>query len=736
MNHLISPNLTQTINDAVEAAREMKHEILTIEHLFLATLNNEKGEELLRSCGLDTFQMEKLIRLYLTRHIPTSKAQEISLPTQTPALDRVFNSMIEHAANANQKILEVGDLLIFILQEKNSYAAKLLNSEGITRLDILENISDTQKSSSTQKTDSYLKKFSRNLVELAKNGKIDPVIGRQKEIRRLSEILCRRKKNNPILIGEPGVGKTAIAEGIALEIAQKRVSSALHHFQIFALDIGSMIAGSKYRGDFEKRLKGILSEIEEIPHAVLFIDEIHTIVGAGSTTGGTLDASNLLKPALANGSLRCIGATTYTEYKSYFDKDKALSRRFAKVEVNEPNLEDCYKIIEGLSPIYEKYHQITYTPEALKACVDLSHRYISDKFLPDKAIDLMDEVGASYRVYEGKKSKNITKTDIENIISKSIHIPKSQISTDEKGLLKNLAKKLKSRIFSQQKAIDTLTQAIKVNQAGLGVPHRPIGSFLFIGPSGVGKTELSKELAQALGVHFEKFDMSEYMESHSVSRLIGAPAGYIGFEQGGLLIDAIKKHPHCVLLLDEIEKAHQDIYNILLQVMDSASLTDNAGNKADFKNVILIMTSNAGSNQSNPLGFGNMQNNKHENALKDIFSPEFRSRLDAVIPFSPLGEKEFEKIAKKYIQDLNSQLADKNILIDLDPKASKNIAQRSYENSLGAREIRKIIDVEIKLKISDEILFGTLKNGGNIKISADKNGLKLTFKKNALPLHL
>lgn len=730
MSHLISANLTQTINNAVESAREMKHEMLTIEHIFLAILNNQKGKELLKAFGANIPQMQKLIRIYLSNHLPISKTQEISLPTQTPALDRVFSSMIEHATNSNQKILEIADLLAFILQEEDSYSAKLLNAQGITRLDILEFITSEENEQNTQDTDSYLKKYSKNLVQLAKEGKIDPVIGRAEEIERVSEILCRRKKNNPILIGEPGVGKTAIAEGIALQIAQKKAPKALHNAQIFALDIGDMVAGSKYRGDFEKRLKGVLNEVVQIENAVLFIDEIHTIVGAGSTSGGSLDASNLLKPALASGSLRCIGATTYSEYKMHFDKDKALSRRFSKVEVDEPSLLDSYAIIKELAPIYEKYHHISYTPEALKACVDLSHRYISEKFLPDKAIDIMDEVGANYKIHAptSKKPKLITVEDIENIISKSVNIPKSQVSSDERGLLKNLAQKLKSRIYAQDKAIDALVEAIKMNKAGLGEVHRPIGSFLFVGPSGVGKTELSKEIAKALGLHFEKFDMSEYMESHSVSRLIGAPAGYVGFEQGGLLIDAIKKHPHCVLLLDEIEKAHSDVYNILLQVMDNAMLTDNSGNKADFKNVILIMTSNVGSKEANVLGFNKIEASKHEKALKDVFSPEFRSRLDGVIAFDRLGKKEFEKIANKYIQDINITLKEKNIILDIDNKALSNIASRGIDNALGAREIRRIIENEIKRKLSDEILFGKLKNGDSVKITTSKDGLKLNFK--------
>lgn len=736
MSNFISSNLSQTINEAVETAREMRHEILTIEHLFLAALNNKKGEWVLKSCGANTLQLEKLVRLYLSKYIPISKTQEVSLPTQTPALERVFTSMIDHASNANQKILEVGDLLAFIFKEEDSYAARLMASNGLTQLDILEIITESfhNEAHLDSNSEGYLEKYSKNLVELAKKGKIDPVIGREKEILRVSEILCRRKKNNPILIGEPGVGKTAVAEGIALEIANRTAPDVLHPAKIFALDIGAMLAGSKYRGDFEKRLKGVLNEIEQIPHAVLFIDEIHTIVGAGSTSGGSLDASNLLKPALANGSLRCIGATTYNEHKNHFDKDKALSRRFSKVEIAEPSIEACYQIIQGLAPIYEKFHHIAYSQEALKACVDLSERYISDKFLPDKAIDLMDEVGANHKIHgkkfswkNNKNPKAISKSDIENIISKSVNIPKSQINSNELGLLKNLDKKLKNKIFAQDKAIESLTQAIKMNKAGLGETLRPIGSFLFVGPSGVGKTQLSRELASALGLHFEKIDMSEYMEPHSISRLIGAPAGYVGFEQGGLLVDIIKKYPHSVLLLDEIEKAHPDIYNLLLQVMDSAVLTDNSGNKADFKNVILIMTSNVGSKDSDVLGFNPAQTDKYEGTLKSVFSPEFRSRLDAIITFSQLNENEFEKIAKKYIQELNMRLQEKNIVLQIDSKALKNIASRSLENALGAREIRKIIDIEIKAKLSDEILFGVLKHGGKVKITLDTNILKLNF---------
>lgn len=728
-----SEGLNQVIQSAIAMAKAMNHNILTLEHLFLVALEISEIKKLIRSCGIDTDQLDIILRNYLSVYVPVA-TDPFSLPTQTPAFDRVYHAMVEHAKGCGKEVVDVWDLLCFITKEKNSYISRLLVAQDVGWLEVIDTVKDMSRVESLQMNseqenleDTYLGKYAKNLIKLAKEGKIDPVIGRIKEIQRVCEILCRRKKNNPILIGEPGVGKTAIAEGLALEIANKNSPQALYDFQIFALDIGGMIAGSKYRGDFEKRLKGVINEIEQIPNAVLFIDEIHTIVGAGATSGGSLDASNLLKPALANGTLRCIGATTFNEYKNYFDKDKALSRRFSKVEINEPSIEDCYKIIEGLAPVYEAHHQIIYTKEALKACVDLSERYISDKFLPDKALDLIDEAGANHKIRHFQKSKIITKKEIEEVISKNINIPKSQVSSREADLLKNLDKKLKSRIFSQDEAIDKLTQAIKMNKAGLGELNHPIGSFLFIGPSGVGKTQLCRELAGFLGIHFEKFDMSEYMESHSVSRLIGAPAGYVGFEQGGLLIDAIKKHSHCVLLLDEIEKAHGDIYNILLQVMDSAVLTDNSGNRADFKNVILVMTSNIGNQDINLLGFNSNKENKHMNALKNVFSPEFRSRLDAVISFNPLGKTEFERIAKKYIEDINLSLKEKNITLKIDKKALNLISSKTFENALGAREIKKIIDKEIKAKMSDEILFGRLKKGGNVYVNVEKGELDLKF---------
>lgn len=724
---MIGQNLTLVFNESIDIAREMRHNILTTEHLFLATLNNTQGMSILKKCGGNIQEMRRMTNLYLQKYVPFSH-ELTKNPKQTPALDRIIEAMVKHAQNSNRQNIDVGDLLASIMEENQSFSTQILKSQGIDRLSVLEiithqeqeqDIYQEQKESPRDINESYLNKYTKNLSTLAKEGKIDPVIGREEEIWRVSEILARRKKNNPILVGEPGVGKTAIAEGLALEIYHKRLPKVLHNAQIFALDVGAMISGSKYRGDFEKRLKGVLKEITQMPHSVLFIDEIHTIVGAGATSGSNLDASNLLKPALANGSLRCIGATTFAEFKTHFDKDKALLRRFSKIEVKEPSLEDCYKIIEGLAPIYESYHHIKYTKNALKACVDLSARYVSDKFLPDKAIDLLDEVGANMRIYHNKIDSipTITIKNIESILSKSVHIPKSSISKDEGKSLQNLSAKLKERIFAQDKAIDELSNVIKTNKAGLSEGNKPIGSFVFAGPSGVGKTELAKELARILGIGFVKFDMSEYMESHSISRLIGAPAGYIGFEQGGLLVDAVRKTPHCVLLFDEIEKAHHDIYNILLQMLDAASLTDNTGNKADFKNVIVIMTSNAGSQDANTLGFNANLQGKNDVAIKSLFSPELRSRIDRIIAFNPLGLREYKLIAKKYIDDIATSLKARQIHLSIDSKALNYLASQSMDKSLGAREMKKIIDSQIKLALSDEILFGALKKGGNVKIT-------------------
>jgi len=727
-------NLPLIISEATEIAREMQHNVLTTEHIFLALLYSKEGSEFLGKFGGNVNEMASITYAYLKRYIPSSRSLD-NIPMHTPSLERIFGLMIGHVqAQGRKRQPEIGDFIAAVLEEQHCYSAKILNSQGIDRYSVLTYLTQEQEkdsqqrengNGSNQRQESYLAQFAKNLTQAAIDGKIDPIIGRNEEILRISEILCRRKKNNPVLIGESGVGKSAIAEGLALEISQKRVPQALYDAQIFMLDLASMVSGSKYRGDFEKRLKGVLAELEKIPNSIVFIDEIHTIVGAGAANSSSLDASNLLKPALANGSLRCIGATTFNEFKQTFDKDKALLRRFCKVEVKEPSIEDCYKILEGLQPIYEKFHNVKYTHSALKACVDLSHRYITDRFLPDKAIDLLDESGAYFKINTKDSLPTIKPKDIELIISKSVHIPKTQVNRDESRVLKDLEKTLKKRIFSQNKAIEEVVRVIKKNKAGLGELNKPIGSFVFAGPSGVGKTELSIELAKALGIAFVKFDMSEYMESHSISRLIGAPAGYVGFEQGGLLVDSIRKNPYCVLLLDEIEKAHSDIYNVLLQVLDSASLTDNAGNRADFKNVIVIMTSNAGSKEGNTLGFNADNKGKSEGAIKHLFSPEFRSRLDGVVHFDALGVREYRLIAQKYLDDLNLQLKDKKITLLPDSKVLEYLATHSVDNTLGAREIRRLIDTQIKLPLSDEILFGKLKKGGKVAITLKNKALHL-----------
>jgi ATP-dependent Clp protease ATP-binding subunit ClpA len=565
------------------------------------------------------------------------------------------------------------------------------------------------------------------LVAVAKKGDIDPVIGRDREISRVIEILSRRKKNNPILVGEPGVGKTAIAEGLALEIANERVPEFLLKSKVFSLDMGSMIAGTKYRGDFEKKLKALLKEVAKIPNSILFIDEIHTIVGAGSVGGSAMDASNILKPMLANGKLRCIGATTFSEFRNDFSKDKALSRRFAKVDVNEPSIEDSITILEGLKSKYEEYHGVKYSKSAIVSAVELSKKYITDRFLPDCAIDVIDEVGASKKIslaveLKTKSSNNITITqkDIESTIAKMAHIPERSATKSDLTLLKNLEKNMQKRVFGQDKAISVIVQSIKRNKAGLGLDKKPIGSFLFTGPTGVGKTEVAKELSTQLGIHFERFDMSEYMEAHTISRLIGAPAGYIGFEQGGLLTEAIRKHPHTVLLLDEIEKAHPDLMSILLQVMDNAQLTDNSGNKADFQNVVLIMTSNLGATEANVMGFAKNEKLNENKAINKFFAPEFRNRLDSVVAFDSLNIDIVAKVAGKFIEDLEKQLVDKKIKIEITARAKKELATLGYDKAMGARPLNRVISDKIKNVLTDEILFGKLKKGGFVKIDFEK----------------
>ncbi|CAM3574839.1 ATP-dependent Clp protease ATP-binding subunit ClpA [Arcobacter aquimarinus] len=728
---MISKDLRNIFAQAVAYAKSSKHEYLTIEHIFLMLIHDQTIEELFLDLGVDTNELFNELKNYIDTNTPQfPEDQNINEePMETLSLSSTIEYMVAHTQGSGKPNANVEDMFVAILKDEKSYATYLLRKLGIQRVDILEEISHKQNDedeineNSNDNENKVLEQNSVELVALAKKGEIDPVIGRDREISRVIEILSRRKKNNPILVGEPGVGKTAIAEGLALQIAQEKVPEFLLKSKVFSLDMGSMLAGTKYRGDFEKKLKTFLKEVSKIKNAILFIDEIHTIVGAGSVGGSAMDASNILKPMLANGKLRCIGATTFSEFRNDFAKDKALSRRFAKVDVDEPSIEDSILILEGLKSKYEEYHGVKYSKSAISSAVELSKKYITDRFLPDCAIDVIDEVGASKKIslstsLKTKSETNITITskDVETTIAKMAHIPERSATKSDLTLLKSLEKNMQKRVFGQDKAITTIVQSIKRNKAGLGLDKKPIGSFLFSGPTGVGKTEVAKELSTQLGIHFERFDMSEYMEAHTVSRLIGAPAGYVGFEQGGLLTEAIRKHPHTVLLLDEIEKAHPDLMSILLQVMDNAELTDNSGNKADFQNVVLIMTSNLGATEANVMGFAKNEKLNENKAINKFFAPEFRNRLDAVVTFDSLSMDIVAKVAGKFIEDLEKQLVDKKIKIEISAKAKKELATLGYDKAMGARPLNRVISDKIKNPLTDEILFGKLKKGGIVKI--------------------
>ena len=722
---MISYSLNEVFQKSIILAKELKHEYITIEHVFYQLLNSAEGAKIIFACGGDVEKMKELIKNYIysnTNKLPKDIDDE---PFESVALSRLIDRMIKHIQSSGQQDADIGDLLVAIYEEINSFAYMLLNEYKISKLDILEIISHTDKNEKDQKEESYIEKYSINLLEKAKNGKIDPVIGREGEIERVTQILCRRKKNNPILVGEAGVGKTAIAEGLALNIVAKRVPKIIEDAKLFALDLSAMLAGTKYRGDFEKRLKGVMDELKAIPNAILFIDEIHTLIGAGATSG-TMDAANQLKPALASGELKCMGATTFTEYRNGFEKDKALSRRFSKVDINEPSADTSYKILKGLKSRYEKHHNVVYTDSSLKAAVDLSKRYITDRFLPDKAIDIIDETAASFHLKKGKK-RRVQSNDIENTISKIIGISTSKVTKDETDSLLHLEENLQKKVIGQDIAVSEVTKAIKISKAGLTPQNKPIASFLFSGPTGVGKTELALSLSQILGINFERFDMSEYMEKHALSRLVGAPPGYVGYEQGGLLTEAIKKHPYTVLLLDEIEKAHPDLVNILLQIMDSATLTDNNGYKADFQNVILIMTSNIGATSRSVMGFNKDSSLSQNEELKLFFTPEFRNRLDAVIEFKNLDTKILIKIVEKFINELNLELQKRKITISVSTEAMKHIVDSAYSLEMGARPIKRYIQDNITNKLSDEILFGKLKNGGSVDVLFNKT-IILKFK--------
>jgi ATP-dependent Clp protease ATP-binding subunit ClpA len=720
--------LNDVFKHAVAYAKENRHEYLTVEHIFWAIVRSEEGKEIFSALMADPSALEKGILEHIGKTIPKLEYQVE--PFETVALSRTINDMMTHIHSSGRNEASVGDMIAAIFMQEHSYAAYLMKKENIARVDVLEVISHREPENQTQKgkekEDSLLSEFTTELVSFAKSGKIDPVIGRENEIARVMQTLCRRKKNNPLLVGEPGVGKTAIAEGLALKISEGEVPDVIKDAKVYALDMGALVSGTKYRGDFEKRLKGIITELTEEKNAILFVDEIHTMVGAGATSGGSMDASNLLKPALARGDLKCIGATTYAEYRNFFDKDKALSRRFAKIDVEEPSIEDTFTILKGVQHKYEDYHKISFSDAALRTAIDLSVKYLHDRFLPDKAMDIIDEVGAHFML-QGRENVKVKPKDIEESVARSLKLPSTVVGTDDTQKLQTLEADLKEKIIGQDEAVTALSRAIKRSYAGLNAPNRPIGSFLFVGPTGVGKTALATQLAETMHVHFERLDMSEYMEPHTISRLVGAPPGYVGYEQGGLLTEMIKKHPHTVLLLDEIEKAHPDIMNILLQVMDGAKLTDNNGVVSDFKNVILIMTSNIGTKEPNVMGFTKDISLKTDKALAAFFSPEFRNRLSGTIEFKPLNKEALVQIVDIEAEKLNELLKTKKVKVKLTGKAKAYLAEEGYDERYGARHIARVIDEKVKEALTDEILFGRLKKGGKVKVDFKEGELQFEY---------
>lgn len=748
----ISREFEVTLTLAIKEARRHRHEFLCLEHVLYALSFDEDVTEIIRSCGGDVDLLQKDLVKFFEENIeslPEEADTEVD-PQQTSGFQRVLQRAAMHVQSNGKDVVQGRNFFVALFREDNSHALYFLQKQGITRLDVLNYISHGISKVQTDEEESVppdtegmgeeeesrpskdpLKAFTADLVQRAKDGEIDPLIGREDELERTIHVLCRRRKNNPVYVGDSGVGKTAIADGLALKIANGDVPEVLKDAKIYSLDMGSVLAGTKFRGQFEERLKAVLNALRKQPEAILFIDEIHTIVGAGATSGGSMDASNILKPALASGKLRCIGATTYHEYRSYFERDRALARRFQKIEVHEPSIEDATKILEGLKSYYEEHHGVSYTPEAIKAAAELSAKYINDRFLPDKAIDVIDEVGAAFKIKPATdQEKIINDIDIEAMVAKIARIPPRSVSISDKERLQSLDADLKKVVFGQDPAIAVIVRAIRLTRAGLGQPEKPVGSFLFSGPTGVGKTEVAKQLAQTLGLQFLRFDMSEYMEKHTVSRLIGAPPGYVGFDQGGLLTEAITRNPHSVLLLDEIEKAHPDLFNILLQVMDHATLTDNNGKKADFRHVILIMTSNAGAREmaASAIGFGNQSNEgKDHQAIEKLFSPEFRNRLDGTVHFQTLPPEAVERVVDKFMQELIDQLVEKNVSIELTPDARRYMAEKGYDKTYGARPMARLIQSEVKQVLADEILFGQLQNGGKVEIDLGEDGLVFLY---------
>ncbi|NPD25408.1 MULTISPECIES: ATP-dependent Clp protease ATP-binding subunit ClpA [Corallococcus] len=745
----IAKELQASFRTALDEARKMRHEYLTLEHLLLALTRESRTREVLKGCGANVKRLQENLTSFLEETVERLPDDVDAEPQQTIGVERVLHRAAMHALSAEQKYIDGGDVLVAMFREEESHALYLLQQEGVTRLDLLNFIShgttkdgesegeprptpagDDDDGESQKK--SPLEAYAVQLNVEAKAGRIDPLIGRDKELERTIQVLCRRRKNNPLYVGEAGVGKTAIAEGLALFITEGRVPAALKDAVVYSLDMGALLAGTKFRGQFEERLKGVLKALQELPDAILFIDEIHTIVGAGATSGGSMDASNLLKPALASGRLRCIGSTTFQEFKASFERDRALSRRFQKIEVDEPSVEDTIKVLEGLRSRYEEHHHVKYGEGALQAAAELAAKHINDRFLPDKAIDVIDEAGAAERLKpEGVRTGVVSAHDVEQVVSKMAKIPAKSVSASEGVQIQNLDKELKGVIYGQDKAIEEMVGAIKLSRSGLRAPEKPIGSFLFSGPTGVGKTELAKQLAQSLGVEFLRFDMSEYSEKHTVSRLIGAPPGYVGFDQGGLLTDAVRKHPYAVLVLDEIEKAHPDLFNILLQVMDHATLTDNNGRKADFRNIILILTTNAGAQEmsTKAMGFGDTQvvvdGSRAKKAIERTFTPEFRNRLDGWILFSGLPPEVILKVVDKEVRLLQKVLDEKKVKLELTPAARAWLAEHGYDPAFGARPMARLVDNTLKKPLAEALLFGSLKSGGVARFDVVDDAVKL-----------
>ncbi|MGQ0502355.1 MAG: ATP-dependent Clp protease ATP-binding subunit ClpA [Panacagrimonas sp.] len=756
---MLSDELQKALDAAFLAARGEGHELLTVEHLLLALLSDANVSEVLTASGADLEKLERQLRDYIRHNIHATRSGEQTEVQPTLSFQRVLQRAIYHVQAAGKKQVTTLNVLVAMFAEKDTHAVYLLNEQGVSRLDVVNFIShgiaknnpspQPSSESSPEGEDkdegkpqgkSALEQFAVNLNERATRGQIDPLIGREHEIERVMQTLCRRRKNNPLLVGEAGVGKTAIAEGLAWLIVEDRVPDLLKSSIVYSLDLGSLIAGTKYRGDFEKRFKAVMQELVQMPGAIVFIDEIHMIIGAGAASGGVMDASNLLKPLLAGGTLRCIGSTTYQEYRGVFEKDRALARRFQKIDVTEPSVEDAVKILEGLRAKFEEHHSVQFTRGALRSAVELSARHITDRLLPDKAIDVIDEAAARLRLLpESKRRKTVQVRDIEETVAKIARIPPKSVSSNDRDRLATLERDLKLVIYGQDKAVEQLTASIKLSRSGLGNPDKPIGNFLLAGPTGVGKTEVTRQLAQLLGIELIRFDMSEYMERHTVSRLIGAPPGYVGFDQGGLLTEAVVKHPHCLVLMDEIEKAHPDVFNLLLQVMDHGTLTDNNGRKADFRNVILVMTTNAGAEESSRRSMGFSEQNHSSDQLEVIrkmFTPEFRNRLDAIVPFAALSRAEVARVVDKFLLQLEEQLASKGVVLEIDDAARAWLAERGYDAKMGARPMARVIQENLKRPLAEELLFGKLAHGGRVHVDVKDDKLDFELEAREKPVAL